>query len=110
MNMSRIALAALALATSLATQAQTPVVNPEAAKEDWLVLFNGKDLKDWTPKIAKHDLGDNFGNTFRVEDGLLKVRYDKYKSYDGQFGHLFYKQPFSYYKLAVEYRFVRSEE
>ena len=74
-----------------AAQAQTPalVTNPDADKEDWIVLFNGKDLKGWTPKIAKHDLGDNFGNTFRVEDGLLKVRYDKYKSFDGQFGHLF---------------------
>ncbi len=70
------------------------------------MLFDGKDLKGWTPKIAKHDLGDNFGNTFRVEDGLLKVRYDKYKSFDGQFGHLFYKDPFSYYRLVVEYRFV----
>ena len=70
------------------------------------MLFNGKDLTGWTPKIAKHDLGDNFGNTFRVEDGLLKVRYDKYKSFDGQFGHLFYKDPFSYYRLVVEYRFV----
>jgi hypothetical protein len=106
MNMSRIALAALALATSLATQAQTPVVNPDAGKEDWMVLFNGKDLKGWTPKIAKHDLGDNFGNTFRVEDGLLKVRYDKYKSFDAQFGHLFWKEPYSYYRLLVEYRFV----
>ncbi len=70
------------------------------------MLFNGKDLKGWTPKIAKHELGDNFGNTFRVEDGLLKVRYDKYKSFDAQFGHLFYKDPYSYYRLVVEYRFV----
>ncbi len=106
MRSMKLALAA-SLAFALTAQAQTPPpANPDFAKEDWLVMFNGKDLKDWTPKIAKHDLGDNFGNTFRVEDGLLKVRYDKYKSFDGQFGHLFYKQPFSYYKLVVEYRFV----
>ena len=92
--------------TTLSAQAQTPVANPDAAKEDWLVLFDGTDLKGWVPKIAKHDLGDNFGNTFRVEDGLLKVRYDKYKTFDGQFGHLFWKDPYSYYKLVVEYRFV----
>jgi enterochelin esterase family protein len=83
--------------------AQAPAA---ASAEEWLTLFNGKDLTGWTPKIAKHDLGENFGNTFRVEDGLLKVRYDKYKSFDGQFGHLFYKTPYSYYKLVVEYRFV----
>ena len=41
-------------------------------------LFNGRDLNDWTIKFAHHDLGENFNNTFRVEDGLLKVRYDKW--------------------------------
>jgi len=104
MHKIRLSLAAaLALAT-LTAQAQTPVA--DADKQDWIVLFNGQDLKGWTPKIARHDLGDNFGNTFRVEDGLLKVRYDKYKGFDGQFGHLFWKDPYSYYRLVVEYRFV----
>jgi 3-keto-disaccharide hydrolase/putative esterase len=91
---------------ALGAQAQTPPANPDADKQDWLVLFNGKDLTGWTPKIAKHILGDNFGNTFRVENGLLEVRYDKYKNFDGQFGHLFWKDPYSYYRLVVEYRFV----
>ena len=77
-----------------------------AEKEEWIALFNGRDLGGWTPKITGHVLGDNFGNTFRVEDGLLKVRYDHYKSFDGKFGHLFYKDSFSYYRLVVEYRFV----
>jgi len=72
----------------------------------WLQLFNGRDLADWTPKFAKHDLGENFRNTFRVEEGLLKVRYDQWPKFDGEFGHLFYKDPFSYYLLAAEYRFV----
>jgi hypothetical protein len=102
----RLALCSLALACTTALAQQTPPANPDASTEDWIVLFNGKDLNGWTPKIAKHDLGDNFGNTFRVEDGLLKVRYDKYKNFDGRFGHLFYKDPFSYYRLVVEYRFV----
>ena len=106
-TIKRLVLASL-LAVPAAALAQQPAppVNPDAAKEDWIVLFDGKSLAGWTPKIAKHDLGDNFGNTFRVEDGLLKVRYDKYKGFDGQFGHLFYKEPFSYYRLVVEYRFV----
>ena len=72
----------------------------------WRELFNGKDLKDWTPKIRTHELGVNFANTFRVEDGLLKVRYDGYEQFDQQYGHLFYKTPYSYYLLSVEYRFV----
>ncbi len=97
-------LVALLAAFAGTAQSQTPVA--DADKEDWIVLFNGKDLAGWTPKLARHELGDNFGNTFRVEDGLLKVRYDKYKSFDGRFGHLFYKDPYSYYRLVVEYRFV----
>ena len=48
----------------------------------------------------------NFGDTFRVENGVLKVSYDKYDTFGGRFGHLFYKTPFSHYVIAVEYRFV----
>jgi len=73
---------------------------------DWIQLFNGKDLTDWTIKFAKHDLGENLYNTFRAEDGLLKVRYDQWPTFNAEFGHLFYKDPFSYYLLAAEYRFV----
>jgi hypothetical protein len=77
-----------------------------SASRDWIQLFNGRDLADWTPKFARHDLGENLHNTFRVEDGLLKVRFDQWSTFNGEFGHLFYKAPFSYYVLAAEYRFV----
>lgn len=69
-------------------------------------LFNGNDIKDWTPKIRLHEVGDNFGNTFRVEDGLLKVRYDQYDDFNQQYGHLAYNKPYGYYILRVEYRFI----
>ena len=75
-------------------------------RDGWIALFNGKDLDGWKPKIKGYAAGDNFGNTFRVEDGVLKVAYDKYTKFDGKFGHLFYKTPFSHYKLHIEYRFV----
>lgn len=75
-------------------------------RTEWETLFNGKDLAGWTPKIKGYDLGVNFGDTFRVEDGLLKVVYDQYEKFDRRFGHLFYKEPFSRYVLRVEYRFV----
>jgi hypothetical protein len=73
---------------------------------DWIPLFNGKDLDGWVAKIQGYPAGENFGNTFRVEDGLLKVRYDQYDQFKGRFGHLFYKTPFSSYRLRMEYRFV----
>ena len=41
--------------------------------EEWIQLFNGKDLTGWTPKITGYEAGDNFGNNFRVEDGMIKV-------------------------------------
>ena len=75
----------------------------------WIQLFNGRDLNDWLVKFAHHDLGENYLNTFRVEDGLLKVRYDKWTTFNGEFGHLFYREPFSYYVLAAEYRFVGTQ-
>ena len=74
--------------------------------EGWIQLFNGKDLNDWNIKITGFPLNENYGNTFRVEDRLLKVRYDQYKKFDGHFGHIFYKHPYSHYKIRVEYRFV----
>ncbi len=84
----------------------TPLRPQDAAGDAWIPLFNGKDLDGWTPKIRGHELGDNFGQTFRVEDGLLKVRYDAYDEFHDRFGHLFYQTPYSDYDLRVEYRFV----
>ncbi|KAA0228149.1 MAG: hypothetical protein AKCLJLPJ_01000 [Fimbriimonadales bacterium] len=69
-------------------------------------LFDGKTLEGWTPKIAGFPLGENYKNTFRVENGAIKVSYDGYENFDNRFGHLFYKTPFSYYILKLEYRFT----
>lgn len=77
-----------------------------ATNENWIQLFNGKDLNDWQIKFAGYELGENFNNTFRVEDGLLRIRYDDWDDWGEQFGHIFYKDEFSHYKLRVEYRFV----
>ena len=88
--------------------AARPAVAADAKDGDWIQLFNGKDLDGWIPKIVGHKAGDNYANTFRVENGTLKVVYDPehYKTFEGRFGHLFYKQPFSHYRIRVEYRFV----
>ena len=72
----------------------------------WVPIFNGRDLKDWDIKFKGQALGVNLNDTFRAEDGMLKVRYDKWTAFNGEFGHIFYKRPFSHYIVAVEYRFV----
>lgn len=77
-----------------------------ADRKDWQQLFNGRNLDGWTPKIRHYPLGQNFNDTFRVENGVLKVSYDKYDTFEERFGHLFYKDKFSYYIIAAEYRFA----
>ena len=75
-------------------------------QKEWRQLFNGKDLKDWMPKISGYALNDNFGNTFRVANGVLQVGYEKYDEFNKRYGHIFFREPFSYYIIAVEYRFT----
>jgi hypothetical protein len=90
-------LAALVLSIGM----QTP------SQKEWVSLFDGKTLEGWTAKIKGHDLGDNFANTFRVVDGKIQVSYDGYGGkFEGRFGHLFYKSPYSDYMLRLEYRFI----
>ena len=86
--------------------ASTAKAQKRAAIKNWKSLFNGKNLNNWVAKINHHETGVNYGNTFRVEDGIIKIRYDQYDSFNYQFGHLYYKQPYSYYHLVFEYRFT----
>jgi len=76
-------------------------------EEEWIPLFNGRNLDGWIPKITGYEVGENYADTFRVEDGLLEMRYDKWEGdFNGRFGHLFHEKLFSYYRIRVEYRFV----
>lgn len=77
-----------------------------SVKENWESIFNGVDLSGWTPKIAGYPSGDNFENTFRVVDGTITVSYEGYDSFANSFGHLFYKEELSHYKLRLKYRFI----
>jgi hypothetical protein len=90
----------LSLAAAGLARAQDP------DKKEWIALFNGKDLSGWVPKFTGFAAGVNYNDTFRVENGVLRVVYDKWDAFDGHFGHLFYKTPYSHYVLAVEYRFL----
>ena len=79
---------------------------PNDGNGAWISLFNGQDLEGWTVKITGYELNDNHGNLFRVEDGRMKVSFDQFETFDGEFGHIFYKYPFSHYRMRMEYRFV----
>lgn len=102
----RTCLALFLAGTALLPAAVT--AQKERDKEEWIQLFNGRNLEGWIPKIRGHKAGVNFANTFRVEDELIKVRYDEeaYPQFDEKFGHLFHEGTYSNYLLRVEYRFV----
>ena len=78
----------------------------ELRAEKYRSIFNGKNLDGWTVKIKGHPVGKNFKDTFRVEDGVMKVGYAGYGKFDDRFGHIFYKEKFSHYRIRLEYRFV----
>lgn len=94
----------LAIISVLAAASATAQNKPD--QKEWIQLFNGKNLDGWSPKITGYALNENFANTFRVENGMLSVRYDGYDKFDSRFGHIFYKDKFSHYIIAAEYRFV----
>ena len=106
-------IAGLLTCCALAAVADAPrggsgVAGPQvsSSQKEWIQLFNGRNLDGWLIKFAGSPLGRNVNDTFRVEDGLLKVRYDKWTTFTNEFGHMFYREPFSYYMIAAEYRFV----
>ena len=78
----------------------------EVAEAEWIELFDGKTLDGWRPKVRGFALDENPMNTFRVVDGALRVSYDEYEAFDNLFGHIFYKESFSNYRLKFEYRFI----
>src|SRR4030095_15196837 len=78
----------------------------EVSQQDWKPLFNGKDITGWDIKIKDHPFNENYKNTFRIEDSMIRVVYNVYEKFDNQFGHLYTHKAYSYYKLKLQYRFV----
>lgn len=78
--------------------------NPD--QEEWIDLFNGVDLTGWDIKIAGHEVNDNYKNTVLVQDSMIRISYDEYDTFDEKYGHIYYQEPFSYYKIRFDYRFV----
>ncbi len=79
-------------------------------EENWIDLFNGKDLTDWTPKFVGQELGVNYMNRFQVNNSNLALVYAPQDSFKAKFGHLFYKEKFSHYKLKARYRFIGEQQ
>ena len=95
---------ALFSALLLALGCSSKSVDPH--KEDWIRIFDGSNMADWTPKFTGYKAGVNYKDRFVLKDSLLSVRYTEQDSFNGNFGHLFYKQKFSHYRIKAKYRFV----
>lgn len=79
-------------------------------KETWIPLFDGSSIDKWVPKFKGAELGVNYRDRFVFADSLLSVRYLPEDTFKGQFGHLFYQEKFSHYKLRATYRFVGDQQ
>ena len=101
-----VAACALLVGGCASPAVQTSTEARGAGDRQWIQLFNGRDLTGWTAKFTGYDLGVNLHDTFRVENGVLAVRYDRWPGFNGEFGHLFHERPFSHYVIAAEYRFT----
>lgn len=85
----------------------TNTVSAQQSEDGWVDMFNGENLDGWTAKVHHYESGDNFGDTFRVQDDMIIVRYDQYEEpFNDRFSHLYYDQPFSDFHLTMQYRFV----
>ena len=82
----------------------------DLASNQWVSIFDGKSLTGWTPKINGHDLGEDPAQIFRVEDDELRVTYEDMAAFDNAFGHLFFEQEVSDYRLRFEYRFSETQK
>lgn len=94
---------ALLIATGCQGKSDTSPTADVAPK--WEAIFDGKTLNGWTPKISMEPVGQDKDKTFEVVDGAIRVSYEGYDKFDDRFGHLFYKDKLSHYRLKLEYRF-----
>ncbi|MDZ4760616.1 MAG: DUF1080 domain-containing protein [Alphaproteobacteria bacterium] len=99
-------LAALAALLGLSACVSAAMTEPTGGTGGWRPLFDGKTLDGWTPKIRGQALAENYRQTFSVKDGAIRVSYENYDQFGERFGHLFYKLPFSAYRLRLQYRFI----
>ena len=74
--------------------------------EEWQTIFDGNSFDGWDIKIRYHELGENYNNTFKAEDGQINVSYEDYDEFEDKFGHIFYtKEKFKNYHLSLDYKF-----
>ncbi len=92
------------LVLTFALTCSSPSLHAEEGQ--WQSIFNGKNLEGWTIKFSGQKLGDNYRDTFRVENGMMRIVYDNYQTFDDAYAHIYYQEKLSNYRLKLEYRFT----
>lgn len=85
--------------------ASAGVAKPAPAPK-WHRIFDGRSLRNWTPKIVGQAAGQDMRKTFVVRNGAVRVSYAGYDRFDNKFGHLFYDKPLKFFRLRLRYRFL----
>ncbi|WP_222926938.1 3-keto-disaccharide hydrolase [Sphingomonas gilva] len=75
-----------------------------APEPRWQPIFDGRTLDGWTPKITGRAVGEDPLAMFVVHDGAIRISHANYPRFEGEFGHLFWKEPLGAYRLRFEYR------
>lgn len=105
-SLASLCILAFLLVTFSCTNTDQAQSDSDQDKEEWQSLFNGKDLSGWDIKMAGYPVGENFRNTWRVQDSMIRISYDDYEQFDEAYGHMYYQVPYSYYKIRFDYRFT----
>lgn len=106
MNFYKVSIIPLLLLLISCNENTSTTTSVEESFDEWTTIFNGKDLEGWTPKIHRHETGENYAETFRVNNGMLEVNYDGYDKFENRYGHLFYEKTYSSFHLTWEYKFT----
>lgn len=94
-----------ALAVALMLSACAPTTDTGGADEaGWVSLFDGETLDGWVPNFAGEPVGVNYRDVFQADNGVLRVDYTGWDSFDGKFGHIFSDRDYAAYDLRFEYR------
>jgi len=91
-------------ATACSTTPPAPDPTPQ-----WETIFDGATLEGWTPKLTGQALGNDADTVFRVEDGILIAAHKSDAPFNNAFGHLFYADPLSDYRLRFDYKFFGTQ-
>lgn len=69
-------------------------------------IFDGKTTAGWRMKVTHYPLDANPHGMWTVKGGVMKVSFDGFEKFNGEYAHIFYNKPLRNYVLRLDYRFA----